>query len=168
MASAVDWSGLTGHDPNVEDVVLIEATCPTGCELALEKEIRAKFGGGQQEVKTVRHQGRVFLDHPLDRVPEILQLRVVDNAYVLLRVVESADFAKDNKELCLDKLIDITLKQQKGEWKKGLVAWNKVHKYYPNSAQLIAGKISQHPQPLIFDAHALLQLPVEAKNQVCP
>ena len=39
MAKPVDWEGLTGFLRGHEEVVCIEATCPTGCEPALLTEL---------------------------------------------------------------------------------------------------------------------------------
>ena len=43
MAAPVDWEGLTGFGDEAQDVVCIEATCPSGLEPALLKELPVRL-----------------------------------------------------------------------------------------------------------------------------
>ena len=72
MAAPVDWQGLTGFGSEREDVVCVEATCPTGCEPALLKELPVRLPSATEARKA---QGRVFFDVPLADVAKVLELR---------------------------------------------------------------------------------------------
>ena len=135
MASAVDWSGLSGIKAENDDLVTIEATCPTGCEPALLLEIKSKFG---DEVVATKHQGRVFFDLQIQAVDQVLDLRIVDNAYVIFDVIPEFDFPSEGQE-CLDKLI--ALIHHSFQWEKGLKAWNIIHKFYPTYDHLLKGML---------------------------
>ena len=39
-------------------------------------------------------QGRVFFDIPLTEVPKVLELRIVDNAFVIVHVIPKIEFPK--------------------------------------------------------------------------
>ena len=118
MASKVDWSTLSGYKPvqvsetpntnrsnkkvffPTEDFfVTIEASCPTGFEIALDAEIRERFSSS----KTVKHQGRVFFDVQVSQIDKVIQLRCMDNACVLIGVRNDFDFSGDI-ELCLKRI----------------------------------------------------------------
>jgi len=145
MAKPVDWEGLTGYQNGHEEVVCIEATCPTGCEPALLTELSARMPSASNARK---HQGRVFFDIPLTEVPKVLDLRIVDNAFVIVHVIPKIEFPKKKAGLS-EKDLDPEAQKASLEqlaalvdkpdflWEKGLKAWNTISKFYPSSNQLI-------------------------------
>ena len=147
MASKVDWSNLQGFkqdkvfqkppDPDKtilelsdDYLITIEATCPTGFEVALVAEIKERFPTSV----TVKHQGRVFFDLPISQVENIIKLRCMDNAWVLIGVRKTFDFTGD-VETCLQRinsLLDDNICDSDNTplaWEKGLIAWNKIAKF---------------------------------------
>lgn len=162
MAAAVDWDGLTGFTGENSQVVCIEATCPTGCELALLKELEANFPSASNARK---HQGRVFFDILICDVQKVLDLRIVDNAYVIVHVVPKMEFPRNKKEKVdggsedenkkeegeedtalkeagLEKLVGL-IDSSEFQWEKGLKAWNAITKFYPSDQKLVSDNLDQ-------------------------
>ena len=130
MADPVKWDDLNGFKEAQSDTVTIEAICPTGFEEALLLEIKEKFG---EDTLTTKHQGRVFFDVCLKEVDKVLDLRVVDNAFVLVYVQQKCDFSGE-KENCLNDLADLLYKFH---WRKGLLCWNNVNKFYAENGDVL-------------------------------
>ena len=146
MAAKVDLSSLQGYKPsglsenhninknvlcpNEDFLVTIEASCPTGFEIALDAEIKDKFSSSV----TVKHQGRVFFDVPISQIDKVVQLRCMDNASVLIGVRTFFDFSGDI-EACLTRingLLNDTFcdtNSSRLTWEKGLIAWNELFKF---------------------------------------
>jgi len=145
MASKVDWSTLEGYKaieltPNQgtqetptyhsEFTVTIEASCPTGFEVALLNEIKEKSPSSI----TVKHQGRVFFDIPVSKIRNVLELKCVDNAYVIIGKRSNFDFTGD-VESCLKRINEL-LDDKKSDsdnlplaWNKGIIAWNEIFQF---------------------------------------
>ena len=113
MASKVDWSTLEGYkksepiineqnSPDADFTVTIEASCPTGFEAALLKEINEKHPSSI----AVKHQGRIFFDIPVSNIRDVLELKCVDNAYVIIGKRTDFDFSGDI-DTCLLKINDL-------------------------------------------------------------
>ena len=147
MASKVDWSTLEGYksldvlsaNKNTEEndpffsedfLITIEASCPTGFEVALANEIKEKLPMSV----TVKHQGRVFFDVPISQIQNVLKLRCVDNLCVIIGVRSNFDFSGD-VDSCLSRvnelLDDNCCDKDNGPlaWKKGIIAWNELFKF---------------------------------------
>ena len=152
MAAPVDWSTLVGYKPlepskNINDtglnscheedfLVTIEASCPSGAEFALTSEIKEKF----PSAVTVKHQGRVFFDVYITQIHSVLQLRCVDNAYVIIGKRNGFDFSSDI-DTGLSRINDL-LDQTKCDndndflaWNKGIIAWNELFGFKPTGKE---------------------------------
>ena len=130
MADPVKWGSLSGYHDGDQEKVTIEAICPSGFEEALLLEVKDVFG---QHVVALKHQGRVFFDLPLKRVSQVLDLRVVDNAYVIICVKPEFDFSGSSEE-CVHRLAELLREFQ---WCKGLLAWNEASKFYEDTNDVI-------------------------------
>ena len=146
MALPVDWSTLQGfnalessldqltnktpHHTDEDFLVTIEGSCPTGFEVSLENEIREKIPSST----TVKHQGRVFFDVPVSQIDNVLMLRCMDNACVLIGVRSNFEFSSDI-EIGLNQinelLYDITSSTGNSRlaWEKGIIAWNEIFQF---------------------------------------
>ena len=147
MASKVDWSTLQGYkaldavstSKNTTENVLfctddfsitVEATCPTGFEAALDNEIREKLPMSV----TVKHQGRVFFDVSISQIKNVLKLRCMDNAYVIIGVRSNFDFPTDIDDSLnrVNTLLDDQCCDSNNirlAWKKGIIAWNEIFSF---------------------------------------
>ena len=142
MASKVDWSTLEGYKAiglkndngtpvhHSDFTVTIEASCPTGFEVALLNEIKEKSPSSV----TVKHQGRVFFDIPVSKIRNVLELKCVDNAYVIIGKRSNFDFSGD-VDSCLTRINEL-LDDKKYDsenlplaWNKGIIAWNEVFQF---------------------------------------
>ena len=154
MASKVDWSTLEGYkksatiineqrSPNADFTVTIEASCPTGFEAALLKEINEKHPSSI----TVKHQGRIFFDIPVSNIRDVLDLKCVDNAYVIIGKRTDFDFSGDI-DTCLSKINDLLNIEQYDPqnlplaWDKGIIAWNEVFQFKENGENSWAESLS--------------------------
>ena len=168
MAAPVDWSTLVGYKPlelskNINDtglnsgleedfLVTIEASCPSGAEFALTNEIKEKF----PSAVTVKHQGRVFFDVYITQIHSVLQLRCVDNAYVIIGKRNGFDFSSDI-DTGLSRINDL-LDQTKCEndndflaWNKGIIAWNELFGFKPTGKEYWHECVSllKHPSKVL-------------------
>ena len=147
MASKVDWSTLQGYKAldhvsttkNVAEnvpfctddfLITVEATCPTGFEAALISEIGEKLPMSV----SVKHQGRIFFDVPISQIENVVKLRCMDNAYVIIGVRSEFDFPVDI-DACLSRvntLLDdecCDSNNMRLAWKKGIIAWNELFRF---------------------------------------
>ena len=79
MAEPLDLTGLSGLDVSVPSLVTVEATVVTGFESCVAEEVYEVLG-----VKGNITRGRVVFDLPAERLKDVLSLRCVSTAYLLL------------------------------------------------------------------------------------
>ena len=80
MADPLDLTGLTGLDASIPSLIIVEATVVTGFESCVAEEVHEVLG-----VKGNITRGRVVFDLPSDRLKDVLGLRCVSTAYLLLQ-----------------------------------------------------------------------------------
>ena len=144
MASKVDWSTLQGYKKDkpadndnqalssclTDFTVTIEASCPTGFEVALQNEIKEK----SPLSTTVKHQGRIFFDIPVSKIRSVLELKCVDNAYIIIGKRTDFDFSGDI-DTCLTRINELLETDNYDQellplaWDKGIIAWNEIFEF---------------------------------------
>ena len=116
--STVDWSALKGLDTSNPSVVTVECTVVTGFEKEAEKEAKQKLGLESVE----KTQGRIVFDLEKRNVGRCLELRNVDNVWVVIGAFKEVTLDGD-KAGNLSKLV---AKIEELDWEKGLDTWNSV------------------------------------------
>jgi len=116
MAKPLDMTGIEGL--SAPSLCTIECSVVTGFETVAQEEVKEKFG----EAATV-NRGRIIADVPLDRVKEILDLRCVDNAWVLIGHNHNHPYPQTSTQDQLQSLIDFC---NQLDWTKALEVWKKV------------------------------------------
>lgn len=106
--------GLNSND----DLCAIEATAVTGFENVAKEECNQKL-----DAQPLTSRGRVLFDIPIDRVRKVLDLRSVDNVFVVIYNNMTFDFSTDKEEslVKLQSIVDSCL------WDKGLNVWQKMN-----------------------------------------
>lgn len=125
MADAVEQAHVScWNEP--ADVCTIEATVVTGFETVAKEECVEKLNCPARV-----ERGRIFFDISLERVPEALKLRSVDNVYVLMTEIRSFEFP-DEKEQVKEKLKKLVYEI---DWATGLKVWKKIMAYETRTLQ---------------------------------
>ncbi len=136
--STVDWSSLKGLDSSNSGVCSVECTVVTGFEFCAEQEAKKKLGVDNVQ----KNQGRIIFDVSPDRIGEVLALRNIDNAWVLIGAREKFEF-KGEKAENLASLI--ALIPELG-WDKGLDVWRKVFNYEGRIKPQVE-EVEEDPEP---------------------
>ena len=114
--SDIDNEGYKQPD---NDILTIEASVVTGFEGAAQEEVKAKLG-----ITNVKEfTGRVLFDIKSDNLDQVLNLRCVDNVWIIIGAKTDFDLTKSEEE-CTQILADYTLNDLL--WTKGLSSWNKI------------------------------------------
>ncbi|KAB7500459.1 THUMP domain-containing protein 3 [Armadillidium nasatum] len=98
-------------------VCTLELTVTTGFEEVACQECREKL-----EVEPSCHLGRIVFDIEIDKVPEALKLRSVENIYVIVLVEENFPFSSERED-CFEKMYKLA---GTPDWKKGIKVWQLV------------------------------------------
>ncbi|CAG0915885.1 unnamed protein product [Notodromas monacha] len=114
MTVPVALCDLVGLKENGEDLVTVECSVPTGLERYAVVEVLEKFG-----VSAMQGRGKMFFDVSASRLSEVLSLRSVDNAYLVIHYVNDMQFPEDGLK-CLQMMCE---RVPKIDWKRGLDAW---------------------------------------------
>ena len=114
----VDWSALKGLDVSNRSLVTVECTVVTGFEKEAEKEAKQKLGLGAVE----KTQGRIVFDIEGHEIGRCLDLRSVDNVWVVIGAFKEVKFDQE-KDANLSQLV---AKIDELDWNKGLDAWKRV------------------------------------------
>ena len=114
----VDWSAMKGLDSSNPSLVTVECTVVTGFEKEAEKEAKQKLGLGTVE----KTQGRIVFDIERQEIGRCLDLRSVDNVWVVIGAFKEVKFDKE-KDANLSQLV---AKIDELDWNKGLDAWKRV------------------------------------------
>ncbi|XP_066471898.1 tRNA (guanine(6)-N2)-methyltransferase THUMP3 [Tiliqua scincoides] len=101
---------------NRDIVVTIGATVPTGFELTAADEVQEKLGS---QSKISKDRGKIYFDIPVSCLPQVHQLRSVDNLFVVVQEFKDYQF-KEMKEEALKDLEDLV---KKLPWKDPLEVW---------------------------------------------
>ena len=135
---------LEGYNQPDLEKVTIEASCVTGFEGAAADEVEKKLNGEN----IIEIMGRVLFDVPISDIKKVLELRTVDNIWVIhgatigklkrkrinfakvkvpvnhrIFVISDLDLTQTEEE-SIGKLTEFVLDQI--DWKKGLDAWNRI------------------------------------------
>ena len=115
MADPLDLTGLTGLDASIPSLIIVEATVVTGFESCVAEEVHEVLG-----VKGNITRGRVVFDLPSDRLKDVLGLRCVSTAYLLLG--HAADYKYEGS---VDEQLEAMnlFVEENCTWEKGLKAW---------------------------------------------
>ena len=120
-------SSIVGYQlDSCDDRCTIEATAVTGCEAAAKIEIAEKFGVPAEEI--TKCQGRIVFDIPIEKAPQLVKLRCVDNLYVLIFVQPEffPEKKQDDKMTTEENLSRLVENIQNLNWDKGLKVWKLV------------------------------------------
>ena len=114
--SDIDNEGYKQPD---NDILTIEASVVTGFEGAAQEEVKTKLG-----ITNVKEfTGRVLFDIESYILDQVLNLRTVDNVWIIIGAKTDFDLTKSEEE-CTQILADYTLNDLL--WTKGLSSWNKI------------------------------------------
>ncbi|XP_053153970.1 tRNA (guanine(6)-N2)-methyltransferase THUMP3 [Hemicordylus capensis] len=97
-------------------VVTIGATVPTGFELTAADEVQEKLGS---QSRISKDRGKIYFEIPVISLPQVHQLRSVDNLFVVVQEFKDYQF-KENKEEALKDLEDLA---KKLPWTDPLEVW---------------------------------------------
>jgi len=141
MAEPLDLTGLRGLDASIPALVTVEATVVTGFECCVAEEVFEVLG-----VKGNLTRGRVVFDLPADRLKDVLSLRCVSTAYLLL------GHASDYKyEGSVDEQLEAMrlFVEENCAWEKGLRAWALAKGFSGDNWQRLApsGEASDSKRP---------------------
>ncbi|KAL8212650.1 UNVERIFIED_CONTAM: THUMP domain-containing protein 3 [Gekko kuhli] len=106
-------------DPNAscKDIVItIGATVPTGFELTAADEVQEKLGS---QSRISKDRGKIYFEIPVISLPQVHQLRSVDNLFVVVQEFKDYQF-KETKEEALKDLEDLA---KKLPWSDPLQVW---------------------------------------------
>ena len=78
--------------------------------------------------------GRVIFDVEIQKLPQVLELRTVDNIFVIIGAQTGFDFKSKSDSESFECLTEWTL--QNLCWEKGLEAWNQVFQFHDNVQDL--------------------------------
>ncbi|KAF7250111.1 THUMP domain-containing protein 3 [Varanus komodoensis] len=102
---------------NPKDIVVtIGATVPTGFELTAADEVQEKLGS---KSRISKDRGKIYFDIPVISLPQVHQLRSVDNLFVVVQEFKDYQF-KETKEEALKDLEDLV---KKLPWTDPLEVW---------------------------------------------
>ncbi|XP_061474502.1 tRNA (guanine(6)-N2)-methyltransferase THUMP3 [Rhineura floridana] len=104
-----------GPNPN-NIVVTIGATVPTGFELTAADEVQEKLGS---KSRISKDRGKIYFEIPVISLPQVHQLRSVDNLFVVVQEFKDYQF-KETKEEALKDLEDLA---KKLPWTDPLEVW---------------------------------------------
>ncbi|XP_054831131.1 tRNA (guanine(6)-N2)-methyltransferase THUMP3 [Eublepharis macularius] len=97
-------------------VVTIGATVPTGFELTAADEVQEKLGS---QSRISKDRGKIYFEIPVIDLPQVHQLRSVDNLFVVVQEFKDYQF-KETKEEALKDLEDLA---KKLPWTNPLEVW---------------------------------------------
>jgi len=129
--SVIPWNDIDneGYKQPDNDILTIEASVVTGFEGAAQEEVKAKLG-----ITNVKEfTGRVLFDIESYILDQVLNLRTVDNVWIIIGAKTDFDLTKSEEE-CTQILADYTLNDLL--WTKGLSSWNKIFSFYEDSSDL--------------------------------
>ena len=112
---------IEGYKTDNCDILTIEASVVTGFECAAKEEVKTKLDITDADVK--EFTGRVLFDIKSDKLEQVLNLRTVDNVWIIIGAKTDFDLTQSEEE-GLATLVDYTLNNL--QWTKGLSSWNKV------------------------------------------
>ncbi|XP_048346323.1 tRNA (guanine(6)-N2)-methyltransferase THUMP3 [Sphaerodactylus townsendi] len=99
-----------------DTVVTIGATVPTGFELTAADEVQEKLGS---QSKISKDRGKIYFEIPVISLPQVHQLRSVDNLFVVVQEFKDYQF----KETKGDALKDLEDLAKKLPWSDPLAVW---------------------------------------------
>ncbi|XP_016851482.2 tRNA (guanine(6)-N2)-methyltransferase THUMP3 isoform X3 [Anolis carolinensis] len=97
-------------------IVTIGATVPTGFEATAADEVQEKLGS---KSRISKDRGKIYFEIPAIRLPQVHQLRSVDNLFVVVQEFKDYQF-KETKEDALKDLEDLA---KKLPWTDALEVW---------------------------------------------
>ena len=112
---------IEGYKTDNCDILTIEASVVTGFECAAKEEVKTKLDITDADVK--EFTGRVLFDIKSDKLEKVLNLRTVDNVWIIIGAKTDFDLTQSEEE-GLATLVDYTLNNL--QWTKGLSSWNKI------------------------------------------
>ena len=112
---------IEGYKTDNCDILTIEASVVTGFECAAKEEVKTKLEITDDDVK--EFTGRVLFDIKSDKLEQVLNLRTVDNVWIIIGAKTDFDLNQSEEE-GLASLVDYTLNNL--QWTKGLSSWNKI------------------------------------------
>ena len=71
---------LEGYNHPELEKVTIEASCPTGFEVAVADEVKKRLNGEN----VIEIMGRVLFDVPIQDLKKVMELRTVDHIFVII------------------------------------------------------------------------------------
>jgi len=131
--SIIPWDeiNIEGYKTDNCDILTIEASVVTGFECAAKEEVKTKLEITDADVK--EFTGRVLFDIKSDKLEQVLNLRTVDNVWIIIGAKADFDLTQSEEE-GLATLVDYTLNNL--QWTKGLSSWNKIFEFYEDSSGL--------------------------------
>ncbi|XP_015730778.1 THUMP domain-containing protein 3 isoform X1 [Coturnix japonica] len=105
-----------GDGAGEERLAVIGATVPTGFEAMAAAEVQEKLGSAS---RISRDRGKIYFEVPAHSLPEVHQLRSVDNLFVVVQEFKDYQF-KETKEDALKDLEDLV---KKLPWDDPLKIW---------------------------------------------
>ena len=115
MADPLDLAGLKGLDASFPSLVTVEATVVTGFESCVLEEVEQVLG-----VTGNITRGRVVFDLPSEKLKDVLALRCVSTAYLLLG--HAADYKYEGSVEEQLEAMNLFV-EESCDWEKGLRAW---------------------------------------------
>uniref|UniRef100_A0A8D0DK73 THUMP domain containing 3 n=1 Tax=Salvator merianae TaxID=96440 RepID=A0A8D0DK73_SALMN len=99
-----------------DNVITIGATVPTGFELTAADEVQEKLGS---KARISKDRGKIYFEIPVTSLPQVHQLRSIDNLFVVVQEFKDYVF-KETKEEALKDLEDLA---KKLPWTDPLEVW---------------------------------------------
>lgn len=117
LCEASDKNEEANSEAGPKDIVVtIGATVPTGFELTAADEVQEKLGS---QSRISKDRGKIYFDISVNGLPQVHQLRSVDNLFVVVQEFKDYQF-KETKEEALKDLEDLV---KKLPWKDPLEVW---------------------------------------------
>lgn len=146
MAEPLDLRGILGLDPARPDLCTVEATVVTGFEPTVAEEVQAVLGLPCCNLT----RGRVVFDIPCSRVAEVLSLRCISTAYLLLgHAGPGHRYEGAGPEEQVEAIAQWT---GTVDWEKGLRVWAGVMGFKGRTQPLRDPVIAGEEQQLAFRA----------------
>lgn len=136
MADPLNLEGLKGLDPANPMICTVEASCVTGFEPMALEEIQEKLNSTGN-----LHRGRVVFDISLEQLASVLQLRTVNNCWVIIGHTHQLGYPDTTTEEQLGLLAAFAENQP--DWSKGLRAWHRLFHWPGGEDQLLASSPPQ-------------------------
>ncbi|KAF2349917.1 THUMP domain [Trinorchestia longiramus] len=143
LITELDPAVFEGLKANDGELCTVEVTTPTGLEDVCAEEVQEKFG-----MQAWTATGRAFFDVPIQRLPQVLQLRSVENVHVVIHMQPKFPFTSMREE-CFSKLYALV---QGPLWRKGIRAWQTIFgdlEGDPFDVDTPLTKAFQEPNPLL-------------------